>query len=191
MRPLMNEISDEEIAKRIQEGDIGSFGVLIERYEKKLTRYARKFLSNHNDIVDLIQDVFIKTYTNIQSFDTTRKFSSWIYRIAHNEFVNALKRKRWEPFNFFDADILFPYAIALETSDGETDKEDLKKTLDVCLDKIDSKYRESLVLYYYEELSYQEIADILHIPMSTVGVRLRRGRVLLKKAYNDIEKKYE
>ena len=187
----MSEISDEEIAIRIQKGDTESFGILIERYEKKLTRYARKFLSNRDDIVDIVQDVFIKTYTNIQSFDTTRKFSSWIYRIAHNEFINALKRKRWEPFNFFDADILFPYAIALETADRETNNKDLKKTLDACLDKVDSKYREPLALYYYEEFSYKEIGYILHIPTSTIGVRLRRGRALLKKAYNDIDKKHE
>jgi RNA polymerase sigma-70 factor, ECF subfamily len=182
---------DEEIALKVQKGDTESFGVLIERYEKKLTRYARKFISNNVDITDLVQDVFVKAYTNIQSFDAERKFSSWIYRIAHNEFVNALKKKKWELFDVFNVDVFFPHAVSQETADQDTLSQDLKKTLDACLDKIDPKYREPLVLYYYEELSYQEMADVLHIPVSTVGIRLRRGKSLLKKVYNDLDKKYE
>src|ERR1700685_1546732 len=93
------ERTDEEIVKEVQGGDVESFRILVERYEPKMTRYARRFLFGADDAKDLLQEIFIKTYTNINSFDTERRFSPWIYRIAHNEFVNALKKKTKERGN--------------------------------------------------------------------------------------------
>lgn len=180
----MAEPSDEQIAALVQKGDLESFGGLVERYEAKMTRYARKFLFNHHDGEDLAQEVFIKAFINIQSFDSKRKFSSWLYRIAHNEFINAIRKKKNEPLPFFDADTLLPHPSAREDPAKEAENNNLKEILDKSLAKIDAKYREPLVLFYFEELSYQEIAEILHIPVSTVGVRLARGKKFLKKAYN-------
>ncbi len=87
------EISDEELARAVQKGDKERFGVLMERYEKKLFRYGRRFLSQKENVEDAVQEVFIKTYQAIQSFDPEQRFSPWIYRIAHNMFVNALKNR--------------------------------------------------------------------------------------------------
>ena len=176
-------LSDEEIAVRVQKGDTDAFGEIVERYAKKLERYARKFLFDRDDSDDLVQEVFIKAFINIQSFTVTRRFSPWLYRIAHNEFMNALQARKRHALPFFDPDTLFPHPVAQETADQETNILDLRNTLDRCLDKIDAKYREVLVLHYFEELDYQEIADVLHIPVSTVGVRLLRGRSLLQKLY--------
>src|SRR3954470_6961664 len=85
--------TDEQIALAVQSGRSEKFGELVERYEAKLLRYARKFLLDPEDAQDIVQDIFIKAYENLQSFDATRRFSPWIYRIAHNEFVNALKKR--------------------------------------------------------------------------------------------------
>ena len=179
----MTNKTDEEITRLVQKGDIESFGVLVGRYEAKIARYAGKFLLNGEDAKDLAQEVFIKAYVNIQSFDANRKFSSWLYRIAHNEFINAIRKRSRIPVLSFDFDAIFPHPIARETADSETNRRDLKETLDKCLDKLDVKYREPLVLYYFEEMSYQEISEILEIPVSTVGVRLRRGKETLKNIY--------
>src|SRR3989344_800352 len=175
--------TDEEVARLVQKGDIESFGVLVGRYEAKIARYAGKFLLNGEDAKDLAQEVFIKAYVNIQSFDANRKFSSWLYRIAHNEFINAIRKRSRMPALSFDFDAIFPHPVAKETADSEANRRDLKETLDKCLDKLDAKYREPLVLYYFEEMSYQEISEILEIPVSTVGVRLRRGKETLKNIY--------
>jgi RNA polymerase sigma-70 factor (ECF subfamily) len=80
-----------------------------------------------------------------------------------------------------DFDTFFPHPFAKETADGNTLSEETKKILDTSLSQISLKYREILVLYYYDELSYQEIADILQIPTATVGVRLKRGKESLQK----------
>lgn len=177
----MVDLTDEAIAAKVQKGDLASFSLLMDRYENKITRYARKFLSNADDIKDIVQEVFIKVYVNIKSFDTAKRFSPWIYRIAHNEFVNALKKKKTERIFPFDFDLLFPHPAARETADHAAINHDLRRMLDAGLDSISPKYREPLVLYYFEDLNYREIADILKIPVATVGVRLQRGKATLKK----------
>ena len=183
----MNKIeSDESLAIKIQAGQQQFFSEILERYEAKITRYIRRFLSDQKDAEDTAQEVFIKTYRNIRSFDPERKFSSWIYRIAHNEAINFLKKKKLETLPLFDTDILFPHLARLQQK-SETDAREIKELMDISLSRLDLKYREPLVLYYIEGFDYQEIADILHIPGATVGVRLNRGRKLLKEHYNKLE----
>lgn len=181
----MPDKTNEEIAKQVQLGDAESFGLLIERYEPKITRYARKFIFNGEDAKDYVQEAFIKAYTNIQSFDAGRSFSSWMYAIAHNEFINAIKKKSRMPIFQFDFDAIFPQLVAEETADNDTNRKELREMLDKCLDKLNPKYREPLVLYYFEDMDYKEIADILEVPVSTVGVRLQRGKAYLKKIVKD------
>jgi RNA polymerase sigma-70 factor (ECF subfamily) len=178
----MDQGTDEEIAKRVQEGEVEAFALLVNRYLEKLTRYGKKFLFYREDVKDLIQDIFLKAYMNIKGFDTKRKFSPWLYRIAHNEFINAIKKRSRLPVLRFDTDTLFPHPVTEETADGELERKELKKLLDHHLDSLKPKYREPLVLYYFEEMAYQEIAEILQIPIATVGVRLRRGKAALKVA---------
>ena len=88
----------------------------------------------------------------------------------------------------FDFDTIFPHPIAKETADSEANRRDLKETLDKYLDKLSAKYREPLVLYYIDEMSYQDIAEVLEIPVSTVGVRLKRGKTMLKNIINEQRK---
>jgi len=177
----MTNDTDESIASRVQGGDFEAFAELVERYESKLMRYARKFLRDPDDAKDIVQEVFIKAYENIQSFDAARRFSPWIYRIAHNEFVNAIKKRARGPILGIDLDVVFPYLTAGETADDTALERDTKEMLEKFLDELDPKYREPLILYYLEGLSYKDMADILHIPMSTVGVRLARGKSQLQK----------
>lgn len=176
------EETDEQVAMRVQGGDAEAFGVLMTRYEPKLARYARKFLIDADDSADIVQDVFLKAYENIQSFDASRRFSPWIYRIAHNEFVNAIKKRSSRNTTFtIDFDTLFPTLAAAETADSAALERDTRELVERYLGKIDPKYREPLILYYLEELDYRAIADILRIPVSTVGVRLMRGKTMLRR----------
>ena len=179
----MEALSDEEIALRVQQNDVEAFGQLLLRYETKMLRYASKFLINGEDAADIVQTVFLKAYTNIQSFDAGRKFSSWLYRIAHNEFVNVVAKRSRQPFSFLSLDEVLPHPFASEKTDAEVDRRELAESMEAVLSKLDAKYREALILYYYQELSYTEIADILHIPVSTVGVRLTRAKKAITKLY--------
>lgn len=183
--------TDEAIAQLVQGGDLEAFGILVERFEERLKRYAKRFLFGYTESEDVVQDVFLKAYTNIQSFDSGRQFSSWIYRIAHNEFINAIKKRGREPLPFFDPDTLFPHPVEPARPDTDIEKAELIRTLEASLSRLDPKYREPLVLYYFEDLDYKTIADIVKVPVSTVGVRILRGRKMLQKTYNSFEHSHE
>ena len=124
----------------------------------------------------------IKAFQNIKSFDTDKKFSTWIYRIAHNTFINVIKKNGREPVSFFDFDTFISLPVRTEdTLEGLLDtKESTEKIVDR-MKQLSPKYREVLILFYLEELGYKEIADVLSIPISTVGVRIARAKAQLKK----------
>lgn len=188
----MSEKSDEEIAEMVQSGDIDAFAALINRYQEKMMRYAQKFLSSHEEeIKDVIQVIFIKAYKNIQSFDPKRKFSSWLYRIAHNELVNTLKKKRVVSLSLFNLDTFVPYFAAENKLKEEISRNQMWEMVNKSIEKLEPKYREPLILYYFQELSYKEISDVIRIPISTVGIRLRRARKKLKSIYKELESDHE
>ncbi len=184
-------LTDEQVALLIQQGDKERFGLLMDRYEKKLFRYGRKFLSNQDNVEDVVQEVFIKTFQSIKSFDASQKFSSWIYRIAHNTFINVLKKNTRNPLYFFDFDTLISHPIYEDPATKEREQKMMQEMIDKGLDNLSSDYQEIIILYYLEELSYKEIADILRIPMGTVGIRLKRAKDSLKKVYQKLGLTYE
>ncbi|MDB5260456.1 MAG: polymerase sigma factor SigW, polymerase sigma-70 factor, subfamily [Candidatus Nomurabacteria bacterium] len=177
----MLDITDESLVAQVKSGDRDKYELLVERYESKLNHYATRFLSDNDAATDAVQDVFIKAYINIQSFDTSKKFSSWIYRIAHNEFVNILRKKKSLSVSFFDFDTFFPHQVEGEGSDMLALKREDKERVEKAISKLEPKYREPIVLYYFEDMKYDEIADVLLIPVATVGVRIMRAKKLLEK----------
>jgi len=186
----VNNQTDEEIIHLVRSGKIDSFSILIERYEAKIKRYSRKFLSDREDINDIVQTIFIKAFVNIKSFDLKRKFSTWLYRIAHNELVNVLKKNKKIILPMIDLDVLFPHNFANNEVEKGIDRKEFSKKINSCVGELDSKYREPVILYYIEELSYKEIADIMRIPVSTVGVRIKRAKEMLKSTCKDLNEIY-
>ena len=173
--------TDEELALLLQDGKEEPLSILMDRYGPKLLRYGKKFLSNQNNIEDIVQEVFIKVYQNINSFDTRQKFSPWIYRIAHNSFINRLRTIHKEPLLSFDFDTLINHTVYEDPMVNEKEYEEMRVLVTKGLEKLSPLYREIVTLHYFEDLGYQEIADILHVPIGTVGIRLRRAREQLKK----------
>ena len=173
--------TDLDIVRSVKQGNAEAFGELMERYEGKLTRYLGRFLQDEDAVTDVLQDVLIKAYVNIQGFDEKYTFSSWIYRIAHNEAVNTIKKRRSTPFSWFEPEALIPYFAYHDKIEEAIDHEAVKKEIEKVLAKLSEAHREVLILYFYEDLSYKEIALILKIPMSSVGVRINRAK---KKAYD-------
>ena len=169
--------TDESIVESIIAGDIDAFAEIIARYEARLHRYVVYLIHNHTTADDVVQDTFIKAYQNLRSFNAKYKFSSWMYRIAHNEAMNAVKKVR----KLTDDDI---YELPDQGYDQHieelVDGTILKEDVHSCLDKLDSKYREVIQLVYFEHMKYDEVSDVLHMPPSTVGVWLSRAKIQLK-----------
>ena len=176
------ELTDEQLVEKIQSGDTGLFSVLVGRYEEKMKRYARKFVRNSQDIDDEVQDVFMKIYVNIHSFDPSRKFSSWLYRIAHNTFLNHIRSSKKDIFRI-DFDTVLPFLYSSESPEKLYALKEIEREVRTHMDGLDQKYRDILILRFQEGLSYEEIADILRIPVSTVGVRISRALKKIKENY--------
>ncbi len=173
-------ITDEEIARAVQRGQTQQFELLMTRYQAKLFRYARYLVHDEQLAADITQDTFIKSYANLRSFNVSRKFSSWIYRIAHNEAMNAVRRHKHtvSESELDGAQELYVVESGVEQT---IDRQILRHDVQICLRELDAKYREVLVLYYYEQMKYDQIGDVLHMPTSTVGVRINRAKAALKK----------
>ncbi|MDB5189986.1 MAG: polymerase subunit sigma-24 [Parcubacteria group bacterium] len=184
-------VPDEVLARDAQEGNAESFGILVGRFEPKLKRYGTKFLRESMDIEDMVQEIFMQAYRALKSYDPSQRFSPWIYRIAHNTFVNALRKKSRLPFFTIDLDSLVSHPHAAETPERESEEREMKAMVEKGLAEISESYQEVLILYYQEELSYKEIADVLRVPVGTVGVRMRRAKAALAKVYTHMDISYE
>ena len=167
-------MTDERLIEKIKK-DPKVFGEIIDRYQKKLERYIFYLIGDKNETLDLVQEVFIKVYVNLNGFDVGKKFSSWIFRIAHNLAVNYLKKKK----TFLKLNEEIKISDEKDMEDHFAKKE-LEKALQKCLDSLPINYKEVLVLYYFENLSYEEISDSLKIPPGTVAIRLSLAKKYLK-----------
>ncbi|MCX6790606.1 MAG: RNA polymerase sigma factor [Candidatus Gribaldobacteria bacterium] len=171
--------TDEQLAYLTQRGRVEAFGFLIEKYQDKILRYVRRMVQGADEPNDIAQNVFLKAFENIQGFNINLRFSPWIYRIAHNETVNYLKKKK--PLPLFDFDVFLPhYNAGKEEIENEVEKKQQVLRVKSFLSELNFKHREVLLLYYFQDLSYQEIAEVLKIPIATVGVRIKRAKEAIK-----------
>ncbi len=175
----LDSISDSQIVEMAL-NNVNAYKHIIDRYESKLLRYIQRVLYiSKEDAEDILQEVFIKAYRNINGYDKGYSFSSWIYRIAHNEAISFLRKKRITVTNTEKEDIFDKIS-----SDEDVESAFLKdlKSREVrdILSKLETKYREVLVLRYFEEMSYNEISDVLHISSGTVASLINRGKEKFK-----------
>lgn len=172
------ELSDQEIVELVKE-DLEIYKYLIERYERQLLIYIRRVIYvSTEDAEDILQEVFLKVYRNLNGYNNKYKFSSWIYRIAHNEAVSFLRKKK-DLEIVQDSDIFDNIPSDVDIED-EFLKDLKSKEVRKLLSKLDRKYREVLVLRYFEEMEYNEISEILHIPSGTVASLINRGKEKFK-----------
>lgn len=173
-------LSDEQLAVLALK-DQTHFVTLVSRYKRRLFDYLKFFCRlSDDDVEDILQSVFIKIYYNLNDFDGDLKFSSWAYRIAHNEAVSFLRKKKKT------TDIACDFIENLPHSSDLAEELDLaleqKNVLQVlCL--MDEKYREVLLLKYFEQKDYKEISDILRKPMGTVATLINRAKKQFKDKY--------
>ncbi len=172
----ISKLPDEDIVNLVRGKDKELFSLIIKRYQEKLLRYADYLIGDEHKAADVVQESFIKAYINLNGFDVKKKFSSWMYRIVHNAAIDAVnKNKKQIPLS---EKTDFDSGVNLE---DELIKKELKINAQLCLQQIPVIYREPLTLYFLEEKTYEEIGDILRMPMGTVGTRINRAKILMKK----------
>lgn len=169
-------LTDEQIVELVRSGDQEAYSEIINRYQLKLLRYATYILSNEDSGADAVQEGFISAFINLNSFNTQKKFSSWLYRIVHNKAMDLLKKQNKQ--TPMPENLDFESGTDLEE---EYIKNEIINHAQNCLSEMDIIYKTPLSLFYLEEKSYEEISDILRIPINTVGTRISRAKQIMKK----------
>ncbi|MGZ8867805.1 MAG: sigma-70 family RNA polymerase sigma factor [Thermoanaerobaculia bacterium] len=182
------QLDDRAVVARILEGDRDRFGELVARYEKRVINYVYRITHRYEDAHDLAQEIFVKVFLALDRYDPKYQFSTWLFRIAQNSAIDALRKKS-----------ISEVPIARPTEDEPTGKErefaddgispyralknkQLASAIDRAVEKLPVDYRELIQLRHFAELSYEEIATMKKLPLGTVKNKLFRARNLLKDA---------
>ena len=193
MQEYLNK-SDEGLAELLKTDD-GALAEIIDRYQDKLDRYIKRISNlSKEDREDILQEVFLSVYENVNSFDSSFKFSSWIYRITHNKVISLWRKNKSTSQNVSLEENLILLEQSLKEENSilkQLEEKENAKIINKALESLPIKYKEPLVLYFIENKSYEEISDILQMPVSSVGTRIRRAKEKMKKQIEYLIKAYE
>jgi RNA polymerase sigma-70 factor (ECF subfamily) len=172
---------DAELIQQALDGSQEAHRQLVLRYQRPVWGLLQRMVRDSMLAEDLAQEVFVKAFRALETFDRTRKFSSWLFKIAHNTAIDHLRRKKLD-------------TVALETPDGEPDlmavipdresespdselrRRDLARDMEASLERLRPEYREVVLLRFHEGLSYEEIAEVTGLPLGTVKTHIFRAR---------------
>ena len=181
------DLSDEQLFQRYTDGDEKGFQLLMERYEPRIQGFLRKRLNDEERVEDLTQDTFLRIHRARESYDPNRKFSTWIHTIANNllknEFRNRSRRRETvfselRPESSISGGSSRPVEFEADVADPEqeTYRSELRRAIDSAIQRMDEHHRVPFVMREVDDLSYEEIAEAIGIPVGTVKSRLNRAR---------------
>lgn len=185
------ETSDHELVIGALE-DADNFGHIIDRYEKPLDRYIKSISgARSDDRQDLLQDIFLSVYQNLRGYKPSMKFSSWLYRIAHNKTISWWRKHRRELTDISVEEHIDFVATLFNENNIERDIEQghLIEATKYALENIKEQYRQIIILGFWEEKSYKEIADIMNSSVGTVGTRMKRAKKQFISKFNEYEQR--
>jgi RNA polymerase sigma-70 factor (ECF subfamily) len=193
----LSEYSDEELLVQFQEGKRETFGILVKRYEGELYGYLRRYLGDSNLADDVFQNTFLQVYTKIGQYEPGRPVRPWLYTIATNQAIDALRRQGRHQAVSLDqerdeasaADL--PQLLGLLESRGpgpldQLQGEERRQLVRASVERLPEFLKQVVVLAYYQGLKYRDIADILGIPVGTVKSRLHSALVKLHEAWSSV-----
>lgn len=177
---------DEKLVNKVKNGDISSFEKLVFSYQKKIYSFIFRMVLSVEDARDLTQEVFIQAFRSLDQFRGDSKFSTWIYRIAANKSLDFLRRNKRYKFTVVNDLDVGELSSKYSTKDNPEHtylrEEKIRRIRDI-ITGLPEKYMVVVILFHYEKLSYQQVADTLDIPVKTVATRLYRAKLILKEAF--------
>jgi len=175
---IFRAVEEPDLIRQAARGNVEAFNLLVSRWEKRVYNYLLRLTGNREDALDLAQDVFLKAYQNLRKLDDPGRFAPWLYRIAHNEAYSMFRKRRPEA----DVDEVDPGSTGSGITVGGTSVFPMELSLAVAaaLDRLTADQREAVVLKMYQGFKFEEMADILGCPVSTVKSRLYTALELLK-----------
>lgn len=181
-------LPDLDLMRRVQEGEMVSYNTLVNRYKDRLFNVLYRMLSSEDEANDLLQETFLRVWQHKMSYDFRFAFSTWIYTIALNLARNELRRRK--KIKFLD---IFDFADKLAAKEEKKDTSaNLKALLESEMKRLPEKYKTAFLLRDVDNLSYEEIAQVLAVPLGTVKSRVNRARAILRTRLKPrLEESYE
>jgi RNA polymerase sigma-70 factor (ECF subfamily) len=180
-------MKDGELVASALKGREDGFEELVRRYQRPMVTYIYRMTGDYEASLDLTQEVFIKVYNSLARYDATFKFSTWIYRIAHNAAIDYLRRNSTqfedlERQNSDGATFMRPLASRAPSPEEQSERAERRAEIETVVQDLPPAYRELIVLRHAHDLSYDEIAEITALPLGTVKNRIFRARESLRRA---------
>lgn len=191
--PSASSIEDLKWVNRASGGDQAAFAALMNKYHQPLYFHVLRMVHYRDLVEDLLQEIFTKAFDNIHSFNPSYAFSTWLYRIATNHTIDHLRKKRLrtmsldEPIQTKDGEMRLEVADDSEHTDEGIQYKQRAKIIREAIDLLPPRYKEVIQMRHMEEKSYQEIAELLDLPLGTVKAHIFRARELLYKHLKDRE----
>ncbi|PWK16157.1 RNA polymerase sigma factor SigW [Tumebacillus permanentifrigoris] len=180
------ELMEIRIVKRAQKGDRLAFAELVELYKDKLYNLGYRMLGNPQEAEDIAQEAFLRAYKNLDKYNASHKFSTWIYRIATNLCIDRMRKKKASYSLDAEVDGIEGGDMYTRLSSPDLGPEDevmrteTQREVQDAIEALPENYRAAVILKYLHDMSLQEIADVLEVPVSTVKTRIHRGREALR-----------
>ena len=169
---IFREVDDRDLVLRARKGQVESYNALVSRWETRIYNYLYRFTANAEDAMDVSQDTFLKAFQNLARLDDAGRFGPWLYRIAHNEAISHLRRRKPESE-------LTDRAVG-GSQGGRMAPVEVTLAVESALSRLSEEQREAVILKVYEGFKFDEIAEILECPASTIKSRVYTGLESLK-----------
>jgi len=181
------KLSDENLVELALDGDEDAYGALVRRYQRRLTAFLGQLVGDIELARELSQEAFIRAWSALERFDPRYRFSTWLFRIAHNLGIDHLRRRRLQTVGLYrtdsDGDEVEVVVAALDKDPlGHLENRVLAEELHQVIDDLRPEYRELVLLRHFGGLSYQEIAEFKDMPLGTVKNKLFRAHSVLRRA---------
>lgn len=186
-----SSLEDDKYVKSALKGNEGAYKQLVQKYERPIFFHIKKMIKENDVLEDLVQEIFIKAFHNLSTYSNEYAFSTWLYRIATNHSIDYLRKKKLQtlsindPYKTKDGEIEIQLPDSTYEADAGVIKKERKAIVNEAIDSLPEKYREVIKMRHMEEMSYQEIAEELDLPLGTVKAHIFRAREILYKALID------
>lgn len=184
MSPNVEKLSDLEIVASALGGADDGFDEIVRRYQKPIANYVFRMLNDYDAALDVVQEVFIKVYNSLGTYRAEYRFSTWLYRIAHNSAIDHIRRRRSNEQSIETEGPDGAYQLQIESSAPSPEDEQVaaeqRVEIDAVIRCLPAAYRELILLRHGHDLSYEEIAEITALPLGTVKNRLFRAREMMR-----------
>jgi RNA polymerase sigma-70 factor (ECF subfamily) len=194
MRTSVNQVvvpftltADPELVAGAARGVEGSFEELVNRYQRPISAYVYRMVGDYDAALDLTQEIFIKVYASLSRYRPEFKFSTWIYKIAHNAAIDHLRRTSSRERSLTIGTESDNYELPLEadglTPEQQSEREERRGEIEMVVQSLPTAYRELIVLRHSQDLTYEEIVEVTGLPLGTVKNRLFRAREMMRQQF--------